>query len=199
MLQYTLFTNKASECEGYLICMHTGTLYISLLATIAIDDLRSRSETNGKERGDARTRRRRGREEGGSYARRRRNDSYMSCGYRGKGPGSGEPGAYSCCCPCSLDPGSPTNPSGSSPDRKYRSISDRSNSEGGTGEGGDVRGGYSSGSGLGWGWGCGFPPMRYMRLRLALTGWRSGGARTPDALSVRGGPLRTAKCSNERV
>lgn len=43
------------------------------------------------------------------------------------------------------------------------------------------------------------PPIRYVRLRRALTGRRSGGARTPDALSVRRGPLRTVKCASERV
>lgn len=41
--------------------------------------------------------------------------------------------------------------------------------------------------------------MRYVRFRFALTGRRSGGTRTPDTLSVRGGPLRTAKCASERV
>jgi hypothetical protein len=149
LLQYTVFTNKASECKGHLIRMQTSTLYFSAgndrdydsnsVHRPTMDAIStSESKTNGKERKRQEDMERR--EGGGGYARRRRSDSYASCGYRGKAPGSGEPGVYTC-SPCPLDPASPTNSSGSSPDRKYRSISDGSNSEGGTGEGADVRGG----------------------------------------------------------
>ena len=133
---------KVIECEGHLICMQTSTLNISLLTTIAIT-IPSQSTGQPWMHLDKRKRKEREEKTGGGrgYARRRRSGSYVSCGYRGKGPGDGEPGAYNCCCPCPLDPASPTNSSGSSPDRKYRSMSDGSNSEEGTGEGADVRGG----------------------------------------------------------
>ena len=84
---------------------------------------------------------------------------------------------------------------GSGTERKYRSMSDLSNSGGSVEEGGDRDGGDGGSDG----WSCGGldPPILYVRFRLALTGGRSG--IICDAFSVLGGTLRTVKCERERV
>lgn len=71
-------------------------------------------------------------------------------------------------------------------------MSAGSNSDGGTGDGNDGEGGEGGDDGGGGGGSGAFdPPIRYVRLRLAFTARRSGAVCTPEALSVRGGTLRT--------
>ena len=94
----------------------------------------------------------------------------------------------------------------SSRERKYRSISDASNSDGGAGDPGDDGALSSITSSSTIGSACLLLPLplledpsRWSRFRRAFTGCRSTLDAGPDVLASRGGTERTVKCSSVRV